>query len=282
MAHAPDPHPSGLMVPRPHRVARRRRETADVVTLTLEPVSGPVVTPAAGQFNMLYAFGIGDVPISTSGDPAEDTALVHTIRAVGPVTRALCQVRRGDVVGVRGPFGTEWSVENAAGSDMVLVAGGIGLAPLRPALVQILAQRRRFGRVTLLVGARTPDDLPFRRDLARWRSQFDLDVDVTVDVAGSDWRGHVGVVTKLIPRAHFDPLHTVALVCGPEVMMRFTAQALIDRGVEAAHVRVAMERNMKCAIALCGHCQFGPEFVCKDGSVFPYDRIARLLQVREL
>ena len=252
-----------------------------MVTLSLVPVTGPPITPAAGQFNMLYAFGIGEVPISTSGGSAE-AELSHTLRAVGPVTRALCAARTGDVIGVRGPFGTEWGVEAAVGSDVVLVAGGIGLAPLRPAILRILAERPRYGTVTLLVGARTPDDLPFRRDLARWRARLDLEVDVTVDVAGSSWRGHVGVVTRLIARARFDPQHTVAMVCGPEVMMVYAAEALVDRGADPVHVRVAMERNMKCAVVLCGHCQFGPDFVCKDGSVFSYGHVAPLLRLREV
>jgi NAD(P)H-flavin reductase len=230
---------------------------------------------------MLYAFGIGEVPISTSGDPSEEE-LSHTLRAVGPVTRALCTARRGDVIGVRGPFGTEWGVEAAAGSDVVLVAGGIGLAPLRPAILHILGERPRYGTVTLLVGARTPDDIPFRRDIARWRARLDLDVDVTVDAAGSNWRGHVGVVTRLIARARFDPQHTIAMICGPEVMMVYAAEALVDRGADPARVRVAMERNMKCAVVLCGHCQFGPDFVCKDGSIFDYDHVRPLLRVREL
>jgi NAD(P)H-flavin reductase len=267
--------------PRPHRVVRRRRETGDVVTLALEPVNGSGITPAAGQFNMLYAFGIGEVPISTSGDPSGG-GLSHTLRAVGPVSRALCGVRRGDVIGVRGPFGTDWGLDAAEGSDVVLVAGGIGLAPLRPAILRILSERTRFGTVTLLVGARTPDDIPFRRDLARWRARLDLEVDVTVDVAEASWRGHVGVVTKLIARARFDPVHTVAMICGPELMMRYAADALVARGVDPMRVRVAMERNMKCAVVLCGHCQFGPDFVCKDGSVFAYDHVAPLLRLREV
>jgi NAD(P)H-flavin reductase len=270
------------MAPHPHRVVRRRQETADVVTLTLEPVGAPLARPAPGQFNMLYAFGVGDVPVSTSGDPTDDGPLVHTIRAVGPVTRALCRVRPDDAVGVRGPFGTGWGVPDAAASDLVLVAGGIGVAPLRPAVVQVLTERKRYRRVTLLVGARTPEDLPYRAELLRWRSRFDLDVDITVDVAGSEWRGHVGLVTKLLSRADFDPAQTVALVCGPEVMMRLAADALLDRGVHPGRVRISMERNMKCAIGLCGRCQFGPEFVCKDGPVFAYERVARLLRVREV
>jgi NAD(P)H-flavin reductase len=269
------------LAPRPHRVLHRRRETRDVVTLSLEPLVGPPIEPGAGQFNMLYAFGVGEVPVSTSGESSA-AALLHTLRAVGPVTRSLSGARTGDVIGVRGPFGTEWDVEHTAGSDVVFVGGGIGLAPLRPAILHLLAERSRYGAVTVLVGARTPDDLPFRRDLARWGARLDIDVEVTVDVAGSSWKGHVGVVTRLIDRARFDPQHTVAMICGPEVMMVYAAEALVQRGVPAERVRVAMERNMKCAVVLCGHCQFGPEFVCRDGSIFDYHRVRPLLRVREL
>jgi NAD(P)H-flavin reductase len=281
MTSAAEPPGVGL-APQPYRVVRKRRETSDVVTLALVPVADGAARPSPGQFNMLYAWGVGEVPISTSGDPTTDGPLQHTVRAVGPVSRALTATAQGGVIGVRGPFGTEWDVGAATGADVVMVAGGIGLAPLRPVILGILAERPRFGAVTLLVGARTPDAVPFRRDLARWRSRLDVDVAVTVDAAGPDWRGHVGVVTKLIGGARFDPAHTVAFVCGPEVMMRYAADALVDRGVDAARVRVAMERNMKCAVALCGHCQFGPEFVCKDGSVFAYERVAPLLRLREV
>ena len=260
----------------------RRREAADVVTLTLEPVDEPLPTIAPGQFNMLWAFGIGEVPISVSRTSTTTSALVHTIRSVGPVSEALCRARRGDMVGVRGPFGTDWGVQDAARSDVVLVAGGIGLVPLRPALLQLLIERERYGQVTLLVGARSPADVLFARELTAWRRRSDVEVDVTVDVAGREWRDHVGVVTTLIPRARFDPAHTVAMVCGPELMMRYTALALNRRRSATRRIRVSMERNMKCAIVQCGHCQYGPAFVCRDGPVFPYDRVAGLLQVKEV
>jgi NAD(P)H-flavin reductase len=159
----------------------------------------------------------------------------------------------------------------------VIVAGGIGLAPLRPPLYHILSRREKYGKLVILYGARTPDDILFRRELNQWRSQFDLDVFVTVDRASSDWRGNVGVVTTAIPGALFDPHNTVALLCGPEVMMRYAAIELLKRGVIAEKIFVSMERNMKCAIGFCGHCQYGPEFVCKDGPVFQYSHIKDLL-----
>jgi NAD(P)H-flavin reductase len=268
------------MVPGRYRVAARRRETQDTITLALEPTEGECLSFEPGQFDMLYVFGIGEVPISFSG--TGQGQIEHTVRSVGAVSRAICAARPGDVLGVRGPFGTGWDVEGAEGADVVVAGGGIGLAPLRPVVETIIAQRERYGRVAILVGARSPELLLFQRDLAGWRSRFDMEVDVTVDAAGVDWRGDVGLITDLVSRAPFDPANTVAFVCGPEIMMRFMAAALIDRGVAPANVRLSMERNMKCAIGHCGHCQFGPTFVCKDGPVYSYEQLAPLLAVREM
>jgi NAD(P)H-flavin reductase len=231
---------------------------------------------------MIYAFGVGEVPISISGDPVKNTALVHTIREVGAVTRAMRNLKPSHGLGVRGPYGSGWPVAEARGADVVIVAGGIGLAPLRPALYHLIAERQHYGRVVLLYGTRTPDDILFRRELQQWNSRFDLEVLVTVDRAVGDWRGNVGVVTSLIPRAPFDPESTVAMVCGPEIMMRFTVQELQRRGVAPESIYLSMERNMKCAVGFCGHCQFGPTFICKDGPIFRYDRLQPLLAIREI
>jgi NAD(P)H-flavin reductase len=271
--------PAPPMVPSRYRVAARRRETQDTITLALEPVDGDRLDFEPGQFDMLYVFGVGEVPISFSG--ASNGRIEHTVRAVGAVSRAVCDARSGDVIGVRGPFGTGWGIEEAEGADVVVAAGGIGLAPLRPVIESIIERRELYGRVAVLVGARSPELLLFQTDLARWRSRFDMDVFVTVDAASGDWRGDVGLITGLVPRIRFDPADTVAFVCGPEVMMRFTATALLDRGIGPHNVRLSMERNMKCAIGHCGHCQFGANFVCKDGPVYSYERIAPLLAIRE-
>lgn len=266
------------MVPQLYRVRRVRREIPDTFTLELEPEEGVEIPPfASGQFNMLYVFGVGEIPISISGDPARRQPLVHTTRAVGTVSKAMRELKPDDVIGVRGPFGSHWPVERAMGKDVVIVAGGIGLAPLRSAMYQVISQREKYGKVVLLYGARTPEDILYRREVERWRAHFDLEVHVTVDNATGKWRGSVGVVTRLIPRASFDPLNTVAMVCGPEVMMRFTAAELEKRGVAAENMYVSMERNMKCAVGLCGHCQYLPHFVCKDGPVFQYSQVQELL-----
>jgi NAD(P)H-flavin reductase len=271
------------MLPRPYRVLQVRHEIPDTFTLELEPSDGSDISPfACGQFNMLYVYGVGEIPISISGNPAQLNSLVHTTRAVGVVSRAMCEIKPDDMLGVRGPFGSHWPVEQADGKDVVIVAGGIGLAPLRSVIYHVMAYRERYGRVALLYGARTPAEILYRRELEHWRAHFDLEVSVTVDHAKGAWRGTVGVVTKLIPYAPFDPQNTIAFVCGPEIMMRFTAAELQKRGVAPEHLYVSMERNMKCAVGLCGHCQFGPRFVCKDGPVFQYSEVRDWLLKREI
>lgn len=268
------------MAPVPCKVTAQWDVTEDTFGLRLAAPAGYSFQP--GQFNMLYQFGVGEVAISISGDPAYPESLVHTIRGVGAVTKSLRNLRAGDVVGMRGPFGNSWPVEQAVGHDVVLVAGGIGLAPLRPALLHVLNNRNDYGRVVLLYGTRTPRDILFQQELQEWRGRFDMDVLVAVDAAGRDWHGSVGVVTKLIGRAPFDPHNAVAMVCGPEIMMRFTGRELVTRGIQPSMVYLSMERNMKCAVGFCGHCQFGSAFVCKNGPVFTYDDIGDLLDIREV
>jgi NAD(P)H-flavin reductase len=260
------------MTPIPARVRSVRRELADIWTLDIDPgPKGFAFEP--GQFNMLYAFGVGEAAISISGDPAKPQTLTHTIRAVGKVSAALTRLKAGDFVGVRGPFGAGWPVETAIGYDVVIIAGGLGLAPLRPALHRVFAERERFGRVVLLCGARSPRDILFRAEVERWRRRLDMDIEVTVDHATPEWRGNVGVVTTLVKRAAFDARHCVAFVCGPEIMMRFAAAELERAGVGDDGIYLSMERNMKCAIGLCGHCQFGSDFICKDGPVLTFKHL---------
>lgn len=270
------------LMPRSYRVLGRQRHTHDAVTLVLEPVDGQPLPFAAGQFTMLGAFGKGEAPISISGDPAEPGRLEHTVRDVGGVTHTLASAAPGDLLTVRGPYGRAWQTGDGAGGDLVIVAGGIGLAPLRSAILEILARRPEFGRVSLLYGAREPAEQVFTADLAAWAADpRELAVTVTVDRAGAGWPGPVGLVTRLIPAARFNPARTLALVCGPEVMMRFVAAALADAGVPAGRIRVSLERNMECGVGLCGHCQLREYFICTDGPVFGYDQVAGLLAIRE-
>lgn len=271
-----------LAPPVPCRLSRISAETPDISTLVLEPPDGQPATFRPGQFSMLAPFAGDEVPISVSGDPAQAETWTHTIRAVGAATRRLCSLRPGDPVLVRGPLGNGWPLDEAAAADLLLVAGGAGLAPLRPALYQIMARRRRYGRVALLYGARSPADLVFKDELASWRGRFDLEVEVTVDHAAEDWDGEVGVVTQLLPFAPFNPGETVALLCGPEVMMRMIASQLLARGQAADTIYLSLERAMKCGVGLCGACQLGPELICRDGPVFRFDRVEALLGTREL
>ncbi|SKA34944.1 NAD(P)H-flavin reductase [Enhydrobacter aerosaccus] len=273
----PDP-----MLPRLATVRRRRRDTSQVWTLDIEDsvVSNEPFVP--GQFNMLGVFGVGEVPISLSGDPAVQDQLVHTIRAVGPVSKALVRLKPGEVLGLRGPFGTGWPVSDAVGRDVIVIAGGLGLAPLRPALYRLLAQRERYRSIQLLYGTRSPDDILFRRELLAWRRRHDIAVEITVDHAPADWTGHVGVVTTLVSRSSFDPAQAIAFVCGPEIMMRFAIAALGQAGLADEAIYLSMERNMQCAVGVCGHCQFGPSLVCRDGPVYRHDRVRSFLGVKEL
>jgi NAD(P)H-flavin reductase len=271
------------MAVRPFVIRRHITDTHDTFTLEMEPRDGDKSFAfLPGQFNMLYLFGIGEVPISISGDPTKPAVLVHTTRAVGAVTQVMKKLRPGDTIGVRGPYGRPWPAAEAEGNDIVIVAGGIGLAPLRPVIYYVLANRGQFGRVALLYGTRTPEDILFRKDLETWRARFDIETLLTVDRAGGDWRGNIGVVTTLIGRASFDPAQATAMVCGPEIMMRFTAMELQNRGIAPDSIFISMERNMKCGIGLCGHCQLGASFVCKDGPVYTYSQMKEIFTRREM
>ncbi|WP_405653355.1 FAD/NAD(P)-binding protein [Streptomyces sp. NBC_00019] len=265
-------------VPVPYRVIARRPETADTVTLRLEPAGAPLEDFTPGQFAMVHCFGRGEIPVSVSSVQATG-GLAHTIRAVGAVSAGLCELQAGQMVGVRGPFGTGWELERARGRDVVVVAGGIGLAPLRPLILRALTEPAAYGRVNVLVGARTPSELIARKDIDSWTTAY---TGVTVDRPDDQWRGDVGLVTSLLDRAAFTPADTWAFVCGPEPMIRATARDLAFLGVPRERVRVSLERNMRCATGHCGHCQLGPLLLCQMGPVVDWNRAEPLLSVREL
>ncbi|MCE9529612.1 MAG: FAD/NAD(P)-binding protein [Planctomycetes bacterium] len=268
------------MTPAVVRVLDNQRETHDTFTLVVEPPrKGWSFLP--GQFNMLYAFGVGEAAISLSGDPFERETVRHTIRAVGSVTQALQKIKAGDSIGLRGPFGSSWPLHEAGGRDVVIVAGGIGMAPLRPAIYHILRQRSTFGRVVLLYGVRTPDDLLFASELDQWNGQDHFQVLTTADKADAQWKGTVGLVTDLFTRAKFNPSNAVGLMCGPEVMMRFSQRQFHRNQVPDDRIYLTLERNMQCAVGFCGHCQLGPEFICMDGPVFRYDKVSKFFNQRE-
>jgi NAD(P)H-flavin reductase len=269
------------MLPVPHIVVERHVETVDSATLVLNPVDGALPAFEPGQFTMLCAPGIGEIAISISGDPGDGT-LCQTIRDVGAVSRALHAAEPGTVIGVRGPFGVGWDVESAAGHDVVVVAGGVGLAPLRPVVLSLLADRASFGRTVLVAGARTAQEFLFREQLLGWTQHPSLEVELTVDVPAPEWAGPVGFVTEPLGRLAIDPARTIAFLCGPEPMMRFSADTLLRKGMRPEQIRVSLERNMQCGVALCGHCQLGPLLVCRDGPVVTYDVAGPLLNVRGL
>ena len=271
------------MLPEPYTVREVAKETPDTFTLSLEPertVNRTLFQP--GQFSMLWVFGVGELPISISGDPALHDRMVYTVRSVGRATHALVNRRVGDSVGVRGPFGAGWPLEVARGRDVIVVAGGIGLAPLRPLVYQVLQNRKDYGRLVILYGARSPHDLLYRKELAAWARNHETQVLVTVDYGGLNWRGHVGVVTTLFKYSRLQPGRSVAMVCGPEIMMRFVTRELETHGLSRGDIYISMERNMKCAVGSCGHCQYGPHFICKNGPVFCYEELRPLLEKYEL
>jgi anaerobic sulfite reductase subunit B len=281
---------SGSMLPRRYRVTENRRETADTRTLSLAPLDAPIPRFRSGQFTMVYLFGVGEIPLSISGCPrVAGHVLVHTVRAVGAVSAALCSAGPGTVVGVRGPFGTDWAVERASGRDLLFVAGGIGLAPLRPPLSEVLSARRNYGFVSVIAGARTPSEHLYRDQDEGWTADG-TQVLRTVDRIPVDpgtgrperWTRSVGLVTDLLPQVRLRPERTTAYLCGPEVMMTRTGAALTELGMHPADILVSLERNMRCGIGVCGHCQLGPDFVCLDGAVITLDHAEPLLAVREL
>ncbi|WP_189274789.1 FAD/NAD(P)-binding protein [Kitasatospora griseola] len=261
------------MTPVPYRVADRRQESADTVTLTLAPAAHALPPFRPGQFAMLYAFGVGEAPLSVSG--ISGNLLHHTVRAVGKVSEALCRAEPGNWIGVRGPYGTAWPTP-PAGDDVLVVAGGIGLAPLRPVIVESLA---RSGRLSVLVGYREPGEQLFPAELPLWRRR--AQVLVTVDRPTPGWQGPVGLVTALLDTADCRTDRCTAFLCGPEPMMRATVGELLRRGVPAERIVLSLERNMHCGTGWCGHCQLGPLLLCRDGPVVDWARAGEPLSVSE-
>ena len=263
---------SSSLVPEVWKVLRKRQDSEDVWTLTLGR-SGGDCSYSPGQFNMLGVFGNGEVPISVSGDTGKKGEIIHTIRDVGAATHALVKLKAGDELAVRGPYGRGWPVKEAKGRDLVFVAGGLGLAPLRPAILAAVENSNDYGRIAILYGARQPDQILFAGDLKKWGRRKGIHVEVTVDHCSPDWHGHVGVVTQLLAPFDFSDGQATAFVCGPELMMRFVSLELEVQGITREQIWLSMERNMKCAMGWCGHCQYGPSFICKDGPVYSLDRL---------
>ena len=271
------------MMTHPVGIRRIIWENDDTFTLTLDMNSwAEPFEFHPGQFNMVYVYGMGEAAISISSDPARTGTIDHTIHRVGSLTTALAHKKRGDVIGIRGPYGSMWPIDVAHKKDVCIVSGGIGLAPLRPVLYTILKNRDDYGRIIILYGGRSPLDLLYRVELEKWANDFNVEVLVTVDRGDSSWKGHIGVVTALFSYIKLDTRATVAYVCGPEIMMRYTIDELDRRGLSQDQIYLSIERNMKCAVGFCGHCQMGPTFICKEGPVYPLPRVRPLLERKEL
>jgi NAD(P)H-flavin reductase len=257
------------------RVAQVHKETPDTYTLLLELRDGH--TPAEytpGQFNMLYLYGVGEVPISVASWRKEKL-LMHTIRSAGSVTTPITRLEVGRTIGIRGPFGSPWPLTEAVGKQLLLIAGGLGLPPLRPVIEEARADPGRFNGVKVLYGARTPEDLIYRHEYAKWGASKGCEFLLTVDRGSKEWTGNVGVVTTLFRKAGIIPDQAVAFLCGPELMLKFCIIELTKMGVSPERIFVSMERNMSCGVGTCGHCQLGPLFICRDGPVFRYPRVKR-------
>ncbi|WP_295797489.1 FAD/NAD(P)-binding protein [uncultured Microbulbifer sp.] len=271
------------MTPEVFRVEQRREEFPGTFTLRIRGERAKNGSPAEfqpGQFNMLYAFGAGEIAISLSGSPRDRDGYVHTIRTHGFVSQALERLQAGDLLGVRGPFGCGWPLSAAKGKEVLIIAGGLGLAPLRPLIYNLLGDTQSVRNIRLFYGARRPDEMLYRDELAQWAGS--MEIVQSVDHGDADWAGHIGVITGPLAGAELDPQNTVAFLCGPEVMMRFCIQTLTAKAVPESAIYLSMERNMKCATGHCGHCQWGPNFVCKDGPVFNFAGVQSWFNIRAL
>ncbi len=267
--------------PTPAKILKIIPETPDTKTFWFEVDRGLPEEPKPGQFTEIYIPGVGEAPVSIC-ECGDGKTFAQTIRSVGILTEYLFKLKEGDRIGLRGPYGNGWPLEKLEGKDVLIIAGGIGLAPLRGVIKEIEKNREKYGKLTILYGARTPDLLLYKYEFDEYQSIPNTEFLVTVDRADEKWRGNVGVVTQLIPKARIDPDKTIALVCGPEIMMRFTVKALGEAGFKDNQIYLSLERRMKCGVGLCGHCQIGPYFVCKNGPVFPYWLIKKYFWVDEI
>lgn len=271
-----------ILKPNTFLLTEKKWETKDVFTIKLKPKFSQKINFSHGQFNMLYAFGSGDIPISISGDNTDQESYTHTIKQVGFVSKILGQLSIGDYVGVRGPFGQGWPIENCYQKKIIIIAGGLGLAPLMSITSYFFNNISLFDKVALLYGVREPKDIIFYDWFKYLRNIAPENIHITVDYASDYWGGNIGVVTNLIRQINFTLTDAMALICGPEIMMRFCANELLRHGLKESDIYISMERNMKCAVGFCGHCQYLNYFLCKDGPVFRFDQIKNLIFIKEL
>lgn len=264
----------------PTTIVEKTQESPDIVSFRLRFEDAEIRKAyrfQAGQFNMLYVFGVGEVAISIVSDPDEPQFLDHTIRVVGRVTNVIGRMGIGDSLGIRGPFGQGWPMLEAKGKDIVVVTGGLGCAPVVGAIEYMFRRRKEYGTIKIIHGVKTPQDLLYRERFDQWRQHPDTEVLLASDEPGKTWHYHVGVVTELFDQVEVDPEKTLVMMCGPEIMMRVAVNMLSHRGLRPDGMYVSLERHMECGIGLCGHCQLGPFFLCKDGPVMRLDKILPFL-----
>jgi NAD(P)H-flavin reductase len=262
------------------RIIGKREESPDIYTYRLrfeDEEMAESFSFAGGQFNMLYIFGVGEVPISIVSDPEDTHILDHTIRIVGRVTGVIGNMQIGDEMAVRGPFGNGWPLELAKGKDVVIITGGLGCAPVVGAVEYLFRRRDAYGAIKILHGVKTPRDLLYGERFEAWRQHPDTEVLLASDQPERQWKNHVGVVTELFDMVRINAENTIVMMCGPEIMMQMGARHLEARGIRQSDIYLSIERNMQCGVGLCGHCQIGPYFTCKDGPVMRYDLVAPYL-----
>lgn len=268
-----------ISLPYEAEVVEHITEAKDIFTLKLR-FTDPEIHAAyqfqPGQFNMVYLFGIGEIPISIVSDPENGQTLDHTIRAVGRVTRGLQKLSPGDRLGIRGPYGRGWPMQQAVGKDVFLLTGGLGCAPVVSVIRYITRRREQYHRLIIMQGVKHSHDLIWRDQYQQWADMPETQVLLAASHevrSNENWPWATGHVTNMIDQAVFNPARTIAMMCGPEAMMRAAIEPLKQEGVDERNIHLSMERNMQCATGHCGHCQYGPHFVCKQGPVFPYSDI---------
>lgn len=264
-------------------VLERIQEAPDLFTLRLKITDAQRQAEyefAPGQFNMLYLYGVGEIPISIVNDPADSHIIDHTIRIVGRVTRGFAQLKAGDRIGIRGPYGRGWPMQASLNKDIVIITGGLGCAPVVSAINYIEKHRSNYGQLNIVQGVKHSNDFIWKERYDAWRELSDTRVLLAADVGDSLWPFHIGLVTELFDQLAFDINNTAVMMCGPEGLMRVSCDYMLKREVLSSQIFLSMERNMQCAIGHCGHCQFGAQFICKDGPVFSYDKIKPLFETR--
>ncbi len=258
------------------KINRIEKLTKTESLLDIELLSGKSLGHQPGQFVEVSVFGVGEAPISISSAPSDLAPFQLCVRAIGNVTSAMCSKKPGDKIGIRGPFGKGFELKHFKGKDILFVAGGLGLAPLRSLIWSVLKSRKDYGKVYILYGAKRPQELLFKEELKNWKERKDVEYHVTVDVGDEKWQDNVGVITTLFPYIQFDPAKTQAVIVGPPIMYRFVIRELKNRGIPDEKIWVSLERKMKCGVGKCGHCQINNIYVCQDGPVFNYEKIKNL------